>query len=71
MRNKNLLKLTIVGYNLNVNILYKRIFSLWFFHFDYNPKADNERVFLILKVNQGPKVGLFLNDFLERQRTRV
>ena len=46
----------IVGYNFSVNILYKRIFPLLFFCFYHNPKANNESVFLIFKVNQGPQV---------------
>ena len=52
-------KLMIVGYNFSVNILYKRIFPLLFFCFYHNPKANNESVFLILKVNQGPQVAYF------------
>ena len=56
MWTKFLLKSIIVGYNLSVNFLYKRIFFLWFFHCDHNQKADNEIVLLILNVNRGPRV---------------
>ena len=44
------------GYNLYVNILYKKIFFLWFFHLNHNLKVDDESVFLILKVNRGLRV---------------
>ena len=49
-------KLIIVEYNLSVNILYKRISSLWLFYFDHNLKANAENIFLILKVNWGLQV---------------
>ena len=56
MRTKYLLKLKKnYEYNLKNNILYKKIFSLWFFRFDHNMKNNND-VFLISNINQGPQV---------------
>ena len=54
MRTKYLLKLKYYGYNLKNNILYK-IFLLWFFCLDHNLEDDDD-VFLISKINQGPQV---------------
>ena len=46
---KNLLKLMIVGYNICVNIIYKRIF---FFSYSFALIInDDEGVFFVLKVN--------------------
>ena len=55
MQTQYLSKLKMLGFNLKNNILYKRIFSLWFFHFDHNLKNDDD-VFLFSNINQGSQV---------------
>ena len=57
MQIKYLLKLKIlwVQYQIYIYILSKKIFSLLFFCLDHTLE-DNDDIFLVLKINQGPQV---------------
>ena len=71
MWTKYLLKLKYCGYNLKKNnILSKRIFSLWFF-LPWSHFGRQRWHFLDFEDRLRATSGLFSNDLVEWQRTRV